>query len=110
MECMRAINAANDANIIPCDRASDCKCVERLDEGSTPFGYTETCSSSDSVPDSCLCVALTQHRSEKVTDVLIAFGETSCIVANEAAEQAAKLFKLAGKVLKAREAKWIGKI
>jgi hypothetical protein len=110
MECMRGINAANNANIIPCDRASDCKCAERLGEGNTPFGYTETCSGSDSVPDSCLCVALTQDQSEEITDALIAFGETTCIVVNEAAEQAAKLFKLAGKVSKAKEAKWMGKI
>jgi hypothetical protein len=42
--------------------------------------------------------------------VPIAFGETICIVANEAAEQAAKLFKLTGKVSEAKETKWMGEI
>jgi hypothetical protein len=60
MQCMRGITVANNADIIPCDRASDCKCAERFGDGNTPLGYTETCSSSDSAPDSCLCVALTQ--------------------------------------------------
>jgi hypothetical protein len=110
MECIRGINEANNADIIPCDRASDCKCAERLGEGNTPFGYTETCSGSDSIPDSCLCVALTQDASEEITDALIAFGETTCIVVNEAAEAAAKTMKLAGKVAKQTEVKWAGRI
>lgn len=105
MECMRGITAANNADFISCDRTSDCKCAMRFGEGNTLFGHTDTCSGSDSVPDSCFCVALTQDQSEEITDVLVAFGETSCIVVSEATEQAAKLSKLAGKGLKAKEAK-----
>jgi len=110
VSCMRSINAANNADIIPCDRASDCKCAERLGEGNTPFGYTETCSGSDTVPSSCLCVALTEQASNEITDTLIAIGETTCMVVNEAAEAEAKLLKLAGKVSKEKEVKWAGRI
>jgi len=110
VECMRGINQANNADIIPCDRASDCKCAERLGEGNTPFGYTETCSGSSTIPSSCLCVALTEEASTEITDALIAFGETTCIVVNEAAEAEAKLLKLAGKVSKQKEVKWAGRL
>jgi hypothetical protein len=110
VECMRSINEENNADIIPCDRASDCKCAERLGEGNTPFGYTETCSGSSTIPSSCLCVALTEEASKDITDALIRFGETTCMVVNEAAEAAAKLLKLAGKVSKQTELKWAGRI
>jgi len=110
VSCMRSINAANNAGIIPCDKASDCKCAERLGEGNTPFGYSETCSGSDTIPSSCLCVALTEQASKEITDTLIAIGETTCMVVNEAAEAEAKLLKLAGKVSKQKEVKWAGRI
>jgi hypothetical protein len=110
MSCMRSINEANNADIIPCDRASDCKCAERLGEGNTPFGYTETCSGSDTIPSSCLCVALTEEGSKEITDGLIRFGEVTCMVVNEAAEAAAKLLKIGAKVSKQTELKWAGKI
>jgi hypothetical protein len=110
MECMRGINQANNADIIPCDRASDCKCAERLGEGNTPFGYSETCSGSSTIPSSCLCVALTEQASTEITDALIAFGETACIVVNEAAQAEAKLLKLAGKVTMQKELKWAGRL
>jgi hypothetical protein len=110
VECMRSINEANNADIIYCDRASDCQCADRLGAGNTPFGYTETCSGSSTVPSSCLCVALTEEDSKEITDGLIAFGETTCMVVNEAAQAAAKLMSLAGKVSKQTELKWASKI
>jgi hypothetical protein len=110
MECMRSINVANNADIIPCDRASDCKCGERLGPSNTPFGYTETCSGSSSVPNSCMCVALTEEASDDITQGLIAFGEVTCMVVNEAAAMEAKLLKLTGKVSKMPEMKWAGRI
>jgi hypothetical protein len=113
--CVPAVNGHSSAAGAPtCNQAEDCisYCHSILgdgDVGSTCAANFDYPGSGDYLESICTCYDST-YLVDVTTDALVAIGEATCFVVNEAMALTPKVLNAIGTISKVKQVKWAGKI